>query len=32
LLDDHFERRANHDNQIWALMAFSIWYREYIGE
>ncbi len=31
LLDDHFERRANYDNQIWALMAFSIWYREYIG-
>jgi len=31
LLDDHFDRRANNDNQIWALMAFSIWHREYIG-
>jgi asparagine synthase (glutamine-hydrolysing) len=31
LLDDHFARRANYDNQIWALMAFSIWHREYIG-
>ncbi len=31
LLDDHFERRANCDDQIWALMAFSIWHREYIA-
>jgi len=31
LLDHHFERRANYDNQIWALMAFSIWHREYIA-
>ena len=31
LLDDHFNRRANYDNQIWALMSFSIWHQEYIG-
>ena len=30
LLDDHFARRANYDNQIWALLSFTRWHREYI--
>ena len=28
LLDDHFTRRANYDNQIWALITFMLWQRE----
>jgi asparagine synthase (glutamine-hydrolysing) len=31
LLDDHFELRANVDNQIWGLITFMIWYRDYIA-
>jgi asparagine synthase (glutamine-hydrolysing) len=31
LLDDHFARRANYDNQIWALIVFMIWYGDYIA-
>jgi len=31
ILDDHFERRANNDNQIWALISFTRWYDEYIS-
>jgi asparagine synthase (glutamine-hydrolysing) len=31
LLDDHFARRANYDNQIWALIVFMLWHRDYIA-
>jgi len=31
LLDAHFARRANYDNQIWALVIFTTWYRDYIA-
>ncbi len=31
LLDDHFARRANFDNQIWSLITFMLWQREYLG-
>jgi asparagine synthase (glutamine-hydrolysing) len=30
ILDLHFARRANYDNQIWGLAAFMLWYRDYI--
>ena len=30
LLDAHFARQANYDNQIWALVTFMLWYREYL--
>jgi hypothetical protein len=30
VLDDHFARRANYDNQIWGLLSFMLWHREYI--
>jgi len=31
LLDAHFARRANYDNQIWALVMFITWHQEYIA-
>ena len=31
LLDDHFARRANYDNQIWALIVFMLWHGDYIA-
>jgi len=31
ILDDHYERRANHDNQIWALISFTLWHQEYLS-
>lgn len=31
LLDEHFRRRANHDNAIWALISFTLWHRDYIA-
>ena len=31
VLEQHFERRANYDDQIWAMMAFSIWHQDYIA-
>jgi len=31
ILDDHFARRANYDNVIWALMSFMVWHQEYIA-
>ena len=31
VLDDHFALRANHDNQIWALLTFMLWHRDYIA-
>ena len=31
ILDDHFALRGNHDNSIWALMAFSHWHKTYIA-
>jgi asparagine synthase (glutamine-hydrolysing) len=31
LLDDHFARRANYDNQIWALIVFMLWHADYIA-
>jgi asparagine synthase (glutamine-hydrolysing) len=31
ILDDHFARRANYDNQIWALITFMTWHREFIS-
>jgi asparagine synthase (glutamine-hydrolysing) len=27
ILDEHFTYRANHDNQIWALLTFMLWHR-----
>ena len=30
LLDEHFALRANHDNQIWALLTFMLWHRAYL--
>jgi len=27
ILDDHYARRANYDNAIWALVAFALWQR-----
>jgi asparagine synthase (glutamine-hydrolysing) len=30
LLDAHFARQGNYDNQIWALVTFMLWYREYL--
>ncbi|NNL85916.1 MAG: asparagine synthase (glutamine-hydrolyzing) [Myxococcales bacterium] len=29
LLDRHFDRTENLDNQIWALIAFTVWHREH---
>jgi len=31
ILDDHYARRANYDNVIWALMTFALWHRDYIA-
>jgi asparagine synthase (glutamine-hydrolysing) len=31
ILDGHFSRRANYDNQIWSLITFMTWYRDYIA-
>jgi asparagine synthase (glutamine-hydrolysing) len=31
ILDDHYTRRANHDNLIWALLAFALWHADYFG-
>jgi asparagine synthase (glutamine-hydrolysing) len=31
LLDDHFACRENHDNQIWGLITFMLWHREYLA-
>jgi asparagine synthase (glutamine-hydrolysing) len=31
ILDDHFARRVNYDNQIWGLLSFLLWQREYLG-
>jgi asparagine synthase (glutamine-hydrolysing) len=31
ILDQHFERRANHDNVIWALLSFMVWHERYIA-
>jgi asparagine synthase (glutamine-hydrolysing) len=31
ILDDHFARRANYDNQIWALITFMTWHRDYLA-
>ncbi len=28
ILDRHFARRANHDNQIWGLVSFMLWHRD----
>jgi asparagine synthase (glutamine-hydrolysing) len=30
ILDDHYARRANYDNQIWALMMFTSWHEAYL--
>jgi asparagine synthase (glutamine-hydrolysing) len=30
ILDDHYTRRANYDNQIWALISFTLWHQGYI--
>jgi hypothetical protein len=30
VLDDHFALRANLDNQIWGLITFMLWHRDYI--
>ena len=32
LLDDHYARRANRDNQIWALITFTLWQQRYLGK
>ena len=31
ILDDHFALRQNYDNEIWALMSFTHWHRDYIA-
>jgi asparagine synthase (glutamine-hydrolysing) len=31
VLDDHYARRANYDNQIWALITFTLWHQTYLG-
>jgi len=31
ILDDHYARRANYDNQIWALITFTLWHQDYIA-
>jgi asparagine synthase (glutamine-hydrolysing) len=31
MLDDHYARRANYDNQIWALVTFMTWWSEYLA-
>jgi hypothetical protein len=31
ILDDHYARRANYDNQIWALVTFMAWWGEYLS-
>jgi len=31
VLDDHYTRRANNDNQIWALITFTLWQQSYLG-
>jgi len=31
ILDDHYARRANYDNQIWALMSFTVWHEGCLG-
>jgi hypothetical protein len=30
MLDDHAERRANLDNQIWSLLTLMLWQREVV--
>lgn len=30
ILDAHFDRRANFDNQIWALITFTLWHERYL--
>ena len=31
ILDDHYARRANYDNLIWALLVFGLWFAAYLG-
>ena len=31
ILDDHYARRANYDNQIWALVTFMTWWNEVLS-
>jgi hypothetical protein len=31
MLDDHYARRANYDNQIWALVTFMTWWDAYLS-
>ena len=31
LLDDHYARRANYDNAIWALVVFGLWHASYVA-
>ncbi|HEX2485071.1 MAG TPA: asparagine synthase (glutamine-hydrolyzing) [Myxococcota bacterium] len=31
ILDDHYARRANHDNVIWALVALALWRASYVA-
>ncbi len=31
ILDDHYARRANYDNQIWALVTFVTWWDAYLS-
>jgi asparagine synthase (glutamine-hydrolysing) len=30
ILDDHYARRANYDNLIWALLVFALWQADYL--
>jgi len=32
ILDDHYARRANYDNQIWALITFMTWHRDVLSK
>lgn len=31
ILDDHYARRANYDNQIWSLVTFMTWWGAYLS-
>jgi asparagine synthase (glutamine-hydrolysing) len=30
LLSEHFDRRHNHENKLWALLVFAMWHHEYL--
>jgi asparagine synthase (glutamine-hydrolysing) len=32
MLDDHYARRANFDNQIFSLLTFTLWHQEFVDQ